>query len=360
MSIPWGASALSSHATTRKTTLTTSFYWQFLERDYSITSFGGISRRGPEVRFASSLTDNMKNPNFFIIGAPKCGTTSLYFWLLEHNKIFMPNIKEPHFFASELKSRKVQTLSRYKKLFENANDNHLAVGEASTGYLFSQEAVPRIESRYSGVKYIVMLRNPIDMAQSLHEQEIRCGAEHVRDFETAWRLSPERRRGREVHFGCESPKRLDYMNRCSLGSQLERLLSTVSRSRVLILFLEDIRKESRNEYEKSLDFLSVPTDNRSKFPVRNESKEVKYPTLRRLIRNAGRVRNIVKSILGIDSLFGVGAMSFINEKSSSRKNNKSIDKELETEMCIYFEKDVSKVESITGRDLSQWIKIDDG
>jgi hypothetical protein len=94
--------------------------------------------------------------------------------------------------------------------------------------------------------------------------------------------------------------------------------------------------------------------------VRNEYKEVKYPTLRRLIRNAGRVRDIAKSILGIDSSFGVGAMKSINEKSSSRKNNKSIDKELEIEMYRYFEKDVSKIESITGRDLSQWIKIDDG
>lgn len=302
----------------------------------------------------------MRRPNFFIIGAPKCGTTSLYFWLSGHPKIFTSDIKEPHFFASELRSRKVRKLSRYEKLFEDANDNHLAVGEASTGYLFSQEAVPKIESRYSDVKYIVMLRNPIEMAKSLHEQEIQCGAEHETDFGTAWRLSPERRRGKEVHFGCEDPQRLDYMDRCSIGSQLERLLTTVPRSRVQILFLEDIRENSGREYQKALEFLGVPTDDRSKFPVRNESKEVKYPTLRRFIRNIGRIRDIGKRILGIDNSFGVSVMESINEKGKEERRDDSISRGLKEEILRCFESDISKVEDITGRDLSHWVEIDAG
>lgn len=302
----------------------------------------------------------MKRPNFFVIGAPKCGTTSLYYWLSGHPKIFTSDIKEPHFFDSELKSRKVRTLSRYKKLFEDANDNHLAVGEGSTGYLFSQEAVPRIESRYSDAKYIVMLRNPIEMAPSLHEQEIQCGVEHVRDFETAWRLSPERRRGRNVHFGCEDPERLDYMNRCSLGSQLEWLLTTVPRSRVLILFLEDIRENSGGEYKKALDFLGVPDDNRSSFPVRNESKGVKYPTLRRFIRTLGRVRDVAKRIASIDDSFGVGIMKRVNGKDKKSNRKIDINRNLKVEMREFLKVEISKIENITGRDLSQWTKIDCG
>lgn len=301
----------------------------------------------------------MKSTTFFIVGAPKCGTTSLYYWISEHPRIFMPDIKEPNFFASDMKSRKVRTLSRYEKLFEGTTDNHLAVGEASTGYLFSQEAVPKIESKYTDVKYIVMLRNPIMMAQSLHEQEIQCGAEHVRDFETAWRLSPERRRGRKVHFGCEDPKRLDYMNRCSLGSQLERLLRIVPKSRVLILFLEDIRQDSSGEYKKSLDFLNVPIGDRSSFPEKNISEKVMYPRLRRIIRIAGRIRDSGKRIIGIDNDFGVGIMENITEKTSDVKMYK-MKKKLKVEMSEYFEREVLKIESITGRNLSQWLNIDVG
>lgn len=296
----------------------------------------------------------MKNPNFFIIGAPKCGTSSLYHWLSGHSKVFTTDIKEPHFFAKELKSRRVRTLSRYKKLFENATDSHLAIGEASTGYLFYQEAVTRIEKRYCDVKYVVMLRNPIEMAKSLHEQEIQCGTEHVRNFETAWRLSPERRKGMRVHFGCEDPKRLDYMNRCSIGSQLERLLKAVPKRRVHIIFLEDIRESSKGEYERCLEFLDVPTDGRSKFPDKNESRGVKYPRLRRFIRTAGKLRDSAKRTLGIDNSLGVGLMEVINNKGSGNRKNENVDNSFEMELKEYFKEEIEKVKAITGRNLEYW------
>lgn len=296
----------------------------------------------------------MKKPNFFIIGAPKCGTSSLYHWLSRHPKVFTTDIKEPHFFAEELKSRRVRTLNRYEELFKNATNNHLAIGEASTGYLFYQEAVTRIENRYSDVKYVVMLRNPTEMAKSLHEQEIQCGTEHVRDFESAWRLSPERRRGRRVHFGCEDPKRLDYMNRCSLGSQLERLLDTVPKRRVLIIFLEDIKENSKKEYERCLRFLGVPTDGRLKFPVKNESKGVKYPKLRRFIRAAGKLRDSAKRMVGMDNSLGVGLMEIVNNKGSGNRKNENIKDSFEIEINEYFEKEIEKISSITGINSNHW------
>jgi hypothetical protein len=70
-------------------------------------------------------------PNFFIVGAPKCGTTALYEYLRGHPSIFMPKYKEPHFFAQDLGTYPlIKTADAYAALFAEAEPRHTAVGEA--------------------------------------------------------------------------------------------------------------------------------------------------------------------------------------------------------------------------------------
>jgi hypothetical protein len=76
----------------------------------------------------------VKTPNFFILGAPKCGTTSLAAWLAAHPAVYMSPLKEPAYFAADLKVDRPGP-QEYRALFSAAGDIHLAVGEASTCYL---------------------------------------------------------------------------------------------------------------------------------------------------------------------------------------------------------------------------------
>lgn len=99
----------------------------------------------------------MKEPNFFIIGAPKCGTTSLAHWLAQHPEVFMSPVKEPHYFSTDFPLTSWRDPDDYHSLFEGADTHHKAVGEASVWYLRSREAVPQIEAHYPGARYIVML-----------------------------------------------------------------------------------------------------------------------------------------------------------------------------------------------------------
>ncbi|HEX2249085.1 MAG TPA: sulfotransferase domain-containing protein, partial [Gemmatimonadales bacterium] len=70
-----------------------------------------------------------KKPNFFIVGAPKCGTTALYEYLRLHPHVFMPELKEPHFFAKDLGTYpRIKTLEVYTQLFSGATDQHHRVG----------------------------------------------------------------------------------------------------------------------------------------------------------------------------------------------------------------------------------------
>ena len=139
-----------------------------------------------------------KKPNFFIIGAPRCGTTSLAKWLGEHPSIFMSPIKEPFFYSPDVHQPAVLTKDEYEGLFKKAGPQHIAIGEASTSYLFSRVAVPQIEEEYPGARYVVMIRNPIEMVFSLYRLCIVIGEEDITDIEVAWHLSPARREGKVV------------------------------------------------------------------------------------------------------------------------------------------------------------------
>ena len=78
-----------------------------------------------------------KNPNFFIVGAPKCGTTTLFSWLSEHPNVFMSRVKEPNHFNKDFNFPKYRDKNDYLKLFKDANYQHVCIGEASPYYLFS-------------------------------------------------------------------------------------------------------------------------------------------------------------------------------------------------------------------------------
>src|SRR5581483_10303187 len=178
----------------------------------------------------------MKKPDFFILGAPKCGTTSLAAWLAEHPDIYMSPEKEPHFFNTDHK-RYVTALEGYERLFEGASDRHAAVGEASVWYLSSEDAVANILAYNPAARFIVMLRNPVEMAPSLHEEQVFTGREEVRDFATAWDLQEARKRGHDLPRLTWEPKHLLYGDMCRLGAQLERLFSRVPAERVKMIFI---------------------------------------------------------------------------------------------------------------------------
>jgi len=240
-----------------------------------------------------------RRPNFFIIGAPKCGTTSMARWLAEHPNIFMSPVKEPNFFNTDDRWTVTRTLRQYEALFRNAGPDHIAVGEASAWYLFSREAVPNILGYCEDPRFLVMVRNPIEMAYSLHQQELYSGNEHIKDFQTAWALQSERAQGREISRFCVEPKRLLYGPVCKLEEQLERLYTLVPKEKVLVIVLDDVKMNPRREYLKVLEFLGVPDDGRTNFPVYNPAKEHRSLFMGRIIAFVGRTVGAWKRSLGI-------------------------------------------------------------
>jgi hypothetical protein len=303
----------------------------------------------------------MRGPDTFIVGGPKCGTTALAYYLYLHPAVFMTENKEPHFLAPDLwplSSAYVREESAYLALFRDAGPQHRAVAEASVFYLFSDEALERLRARTPDARLVAMLRSPVEMAISLHNQLVYSFVEDERDFERAWALQAERRAGRSIPRGCRVPKVLQYADVCRLGSQVERMLGLFPSAQVKLVIFDDFRADPRAVYEEVLAFLGVPSDGRIEFPPVNERKEYRLPALARHLREPPRwLRRSVdaaKRGFGVDSLgISTGLRSLLTQRAPRIEPSRA----LRAEMTAAFRDDVARLGALAGRDLGRWLCV---
>jgi hypothetical protein len=236
---------------------------------------------------------------FFIVGAPKCGTSSLASWLAEHPSVFMSPLKEPHYYSVDLANRAVRSAAQYAALFSSAARQHVAIGEASTWYLFSQAAIPAIEREHPEARYIVMTRDPVEMAQSLYHHNTRVLHEDQPNFEIAWNLQAERAAGNRIPRTCAEPAFLQYHQACSLGSMIQRLLRLLPPERIACVALADMQADPGRVYRRILDFVGVPDDGRSSFPVINSARGHRSRLLQEAIRAGARVKRRLGFVRGL-------------------------------------------------------------
>lgn len=291
----------------------------------------------------------MTKPNAFILGAPKCGTTTLAAWLADHPQAFFCPTKEPHFFNFDYGPRRFRSLARYEKLFDRAEDRHRAITEASTTYLYSRTAVPAILHYSERPKFIVTIRNPVDMAPSQHSQMLFNGEEDIEDFEHAWRLQDVRAYGDKIPKQCPDPQLLQYGHICRLGTQLARLFECVPAAQILVLRLDAISATPRTEYRRMLDFLGLEDDGRNYFGTHNPAKKRRFPTL----LNAIQWSNRAILALGVPQ-FRLGFTEFMKHTLRRDQPRQPLGKRMRVELEDYFAEDLKLLESVTQFDLSDW------
>ena len=291
-------------------------------------------------------------PNFFIVGAPKCGTTALAYYLGENPHVFLCFPKEPYYFATDFPHhRQVKSLNEYLRLFPESQESHIAIGEASAGYLYSREALGNIRALSPQAKAIVMLRNPIDLVYSLHSQFVYDLNEDETDFERAWRLQELRNTGQFVPVNCRTPAFLQYREVGKLGQQLQRVLQIFPREQVQVIVFDDFLRNTAGVYKETLAFLGVPDDGRQGFPVINESKYNKSLSLGRFLhyppQTLQRAWLITKGWLGLSFAPG-DRLRGLNTKEARRA---PLNQEFRRELLNEFDKDIRLVESLLGREL---------
>jgi len=296
----------------------------------------------------------MKEPNFFIVGAPKCGTTALYEYLRTHPNIFLPDLKSPHFFGDDLSALcGHRSLEEYLQIFAGAGERHLAVGEASVFYLYSQSAMGRILEFAPGAKLIAMIRNPVEMVPALHNELLFELCEDERDLEAAWRLQDERAAGSRIPPRCPTPQMLQYRQVAALGSQLERALEIVPRERLLIILQDEMARDTPRVYEEVLRFLEVPSDGRTSFDRRNQRKTARFGWL----QNALYLYRVPLPLRVLGRRFGLHHIHRrLIEMNSVGRKRPSLSEAFRSELIEVFRGEIHKLETLLDRDLSYWLQ----
>jgi hypothetical protein len=295
-------------------------------------------------------------PNFFIIGAPKCGTTALSEYLRTHPNVFFSHPKEPQYYASDFNRRVINNAQDYMRLFQKANPSkHLAIGEGSALYFRSNVAVSNILKFQPNAKFILMLRNPVELVISLHAEALISSGENLRSFSEAWNIEEYRKQGKFIPLSCTDPKHLCYSEWGRLGTQLKRVLKIVSREQINIVLFDDFIADTRSVYKNILDFLELPDDGRQTFPKINERLRIRYFWLHRLLVTMWRFWLPARRKLTGGK--GFGLVNYVVRKWNSSSADKTFDPELYEMLLSFYSSEIILLEEILDRDLSHWKKI---
>ena len=251
-----------------------------------------------------------RNPSFLIIGAQRCGTTSLFRSLMQHPRIRPPVKKEIHFFDDHYHLGRDWYCSHFPpvRLFEG-----LITGEASPYYLYHPLAPSRVAGTYPDMKLIVLLRNPVDRAWSHYHHNRRRGRES-RSFEDALAMEASQLKGEEERmvfepgYKSEIHRHFSYTARGIYAPQIRRWLDCFRRNRFLFIRSEDYFKCPQKILESVFDFLGVGATNRIMVPEKPAHANGGMPqeTRQRLEAYYLPYNLELGTILGIDPVWDAG------------------------------------------------------
>lgn len=257
-------------------------------------------------------------PNFFVIGAAKAGTTSLYHYLLQHPDIYLPRIKETNHFAMDdidetrlnsvyqkdvqldlpsyikggMKRRvhiaHVRRRMDYEALFA-PSEQERAIGEISNSYLICPSAVPAIKERHPNAKLLVFLRNPVRRAWSHYLMNQREGKTRSDDFVEEATLDQA-----AVHKGWGVNHQ--YLEAGLYGKQLERVLSEFPLAQVQWFLFEDLITQPQRVLAQVCDYLGV--DRGFEFDLSKKANEAGVPRsklMNQVLVNSGLL-HLAKSV----------------------------------------------------------------
>jgi hypothetical protein len=313
-------------------------------------------------------------PDFFLVGAPKAGTTSLYHYLRQHPQIYMSPIKEPNYFASEIRIENVCSEMRdharrdleamhkylngpmskprfggmisewddYLKLFQHGRGAR-AVGEASVCYLWSRTAAANIFARVPQARILMVLRNPADRAFSEYWHSVNAGATRM-SFRQAIETSLQRNRGQFDVF-------YPFLEFGLYYDQVRRYLDLFGKERVRIYVFEDeYRQRAPQMLAEILDFLGVdPSFTPDTSERRLQAQVPQSLTVNYLLKRHGLWEHL-------KSLCPEFLRRPLKKIVFKRSGGATMDAEDRAFLIAHYRDDIRKLETLLGRDLSGWLR----
>lgn len=285
--------------------------------------------------------------DFFIVGAAKAGTTSLYSYLNKHPEIEMSTIKEPDYFSNEFiekqslyyKKESIKSLNKYHSLYSDTKN--LIRGEASVSYLFYEKVPKKIFKYNSRSKVIIMLRNPSDRAYSHYLMDKRLG--FVREsFENI------------VHKkSTHKNSALFYQQYIELGQyafQIKNYFDVFSKKNILIIDYDDFIYDSSEVLNKVCVFLNV--ENRSFSNTNKVYNKYTNPSnkLVKVLYTFRFLREFIGNFFSESLKIKIQALFFTDEKKPT------LNSEIQIFLKEYYKVELEKLSKLLNQNYSKWIK----
>lgn len=307
-------------------------------------------------------SSQVREPSFFIVGAPKCGTTALCKYLNRHPDIFIPQLKELHYFDTDLKTKqKAASWPDYLALF--AGGEGKICGEGSPTYLYSKAAVADIFRFNPDAKIIIMLRDPVEMMYAFHSQHLFNGSsETVKDFATALALEADRKQGRHIPRRCQEPHILLYRDFARYFEQVKRYLDTFGAANIQIILFEDFKSSTATIFRETLEFLGVDPDFTTDFTAKNANKTVRSSVVQTLVKYPpSQVLAWGKYLLPLPQstrrAWLEGIKTWLKQMNTQQAPRPTLDMSLRRQLMAEMKPDIQQLEGLIARDLSHWYQL---
>jgi hypothetical protein len=302
----------------------------------------------------------MDDPDFIIIGAPKAGTTSLYHYLRQHPEVYMPEHKEPHFFAYEgetltfrgpgddwLNEAAVTTTEEYQSLFEEAPEDAVT-GESSAMYLYEEEVSERIDSYCPDSQLIAVLRDPVERAYSSYMHLRRDGREPIGSFEEA--VAAEERR---IEQGW-APL-WHYTRMSEYADQVQRFQLFEERDQLHVFLFEDLVENTDRVVQEIFRLIGVDEtfdpDTEVKY---NPSGIATSQAVHDFISQPHSLKEWIKPLIPT-SIRSKIARSL---KRLNLKSKPELSPRVRRKLISHFRSDIFELQDNIQRDLSGWLRVD--
>ena len=290
------------------------------------------------------MPDGHSLPRVFLIGAAKAGTTSLARWLSDQPGLYLPALKEPHYFTPPPRhvpmSRPappfVRTLREYRALYRNCPAGDRAI-DASTSYLWSSEAAQNIRASVGeDVWIIAVLREPVERAWSNYLNDKREGIED-RSFADA--IDDEMQRPVR-HWGLDST----YLAASRYAESIRRYIDAFGRERVLVVYFEDLVSDARRLLPVIANFIGIDVCSEDVPALAHENAySMPCNDLALRLLAAGWLRRMAR-VLTPASLRHAFRRLLITELTS----RPILDPALEQQMTQHFQDDVQALSALIG------------
>lgn len=314
----------------------------------------------------------------FIVGAPRCGTTTMARWLQAHPQVLFPFVKEPHFFGlhdlrglSEAELRRRVEHDFLDHFYPEVKAGQSVGADCSVSYLYVPEQLEPVLKLWPNSRFVVAVRDPLTLLPSLHKRLIFTGDENLRRFEDAWAAVPDRAAGRRIPWSTIEPRWLRYDEAARYGTYVERLFAAVGKERCMIMVFDDLVGDPAAQHRRLLEFAGLDPVPVPDTGAERESKGVRFLFLQQLMKRPPRVLLPYLATLRFQGRFDRSAgkkavKSAPGGPLSLRKRilrwNKVDDEDrpmpiaVQRQIKAHFQGEIDKLGELIGRDLGQWLQ----